>query len=86
MVISGANFVAGSAEVVAEFALRMRFDLRFVVTRAGEKDGRGGGLRALDALRVVVGHLGGEPRQMQRFRHVLRQPCGRRHPHALPLP
>ena len=27
-------------------------------------------------------HLGGELRQMQRFCHVLRQPCGRRHSHG----
>ncbi len=46
MMVSGANFIAGSAEVVAELALRIRFDLRFVVTRAGEKDGRGSSLRA----------------------------------------
>ena len=53
------------------------YGTHFVVTCAGEKDGRGGGLCALDALRVVVGHLGGEPRQTQRFRHICCQPCGR---------
>ena len=77
MVIGGANLIAAATEVVAKLALHIRFDFRFVVTRAGEKDGRGGGLRALDALRVVVGHLGGETRQMQRFRHICCQPCGR---------
>ena len=77
MMIGGTNLIAAAAEVIAKLALHIRFDFRFVVTCAGEKDGRGGGLCALDALLVVVGHLGGEPRQMQRFCHVLRQPCGR---------
>ena len=80
--VGGTNFVAAAAEVVAKLELHIRFDFRFLVTRAGEKDGRGNGLCALDALRMVVGHLGGEPRQMQRFCHVLRQPCGKRHPHG----
>ena len=82
MMVGGTNFVAGAAEVVAEFALHIRFDFLFSATCAGEKNGRGGRLRTLDALRMVVGHLGGEPRQMQRFRHIYCQPCGRRHPHG----
>lgn len=86
MVIGGTNFVAGSAEVVAKLALHIRLDFLFSVTCAGEKDGRGGGLCALDALRVVVGHLGGEPRQMQRFRHIFASHAAGDTRMALPLP
>ena len=77
MMIGWANFVAGAAEIIAEFPLHIRFDVRLAMSGAGKVNRRGGGLRALDALRMVVTYLGGEPRQTQRFRHVLRQPCGR---------
>ena len=82
MVIGGTNLIAAAAEVVAEFALHIRFDFRFVVTGAGEENRRSDSLCALDALWMIMRHLGGELRQMQRFCHVLRQPCGRRHPHG----
>ena len=83
MVIGGTNLIAAAAEVVAEFALHIRFDFRFVVTRAGEENRRSDSLCALDALWMIMRHLDGELRQMQRFCHVLRQPCGRRHSHAV---
>ena len=54
MVIGGANLIAAATEVVAKLALRIRFDLLFSVTGAGEKDRRSRSLRALDALGVVV--------------------------------
>ena len=74
MMISGANFIAAAAEVVAKLALRIRFDLCFTLAGASEEDRRSDSLHTLDALWMIMRHLGSELRQMQRLLHTLRQP------------
>ena len=82
MVVVWTYLVAGAAEIVTKLALHMCLDLRLTVTGAGEENRRSNSLCALDALWMIMRHLGGEPRQTQRFRHICCQPCGRRHPHG----
>ena len=82
MMIGRANLVAGTTEIVAKFPLHIRFDVRLAMSGAGKVNRRGGGLRALDALRMVMGDLGGKPRQMQHLLHVPSQPRRRRYPHG----
>ena len=81
MAIARANFIAGAAQIVAESLLHILPDLRLAMAGACQKDRCRRGLCTLDALRVVVGDLGGHLCHLQRFVQRVKQPACRRHPH-----
>ena len=74
MMIGQSDLIAGVVKIITKLAFRIRFDLCFTLAGAGEEDRRSDSLRTLDALWMIMRHLGGELRQMQRLLHTLRQP------------
>jgi len=75
MMIGRPNFIAGTVQIITEGLLHILFDFRLAVAGACQKDRCRRGLRALDALRVVVGDLGSHLRHLQRFVQRIEQPA-----------
>ena len=82
MMIGWTDCVAGTAEIITKLAFHIRFDFHLAVAGAGEENRRSDSLCALDSLRMIMGYLGGELRQMQRLLHTLCQPRRGRNPHG----
>lgn len=86
MMIGWTDFVAGTVEIITKLAFHIRFDYHLAVAGAGEENRRSDRLCALDSLRMIMGYLGGELRQMQRLLYTFCQPRRGRNRMALPLP
>ena len=76
------NFIAGTVQVITEGLLHILFDFRLAVAGTGQKNHCRRGLRAFDALRVVVGDFSGHFCHFQRFVQRIEQPARCRHPHS----
>ena len=82
MTVIRADLVAGPREIVAELPRDVRFDLLLAAAGPGEIDRACRRLRALDPLRVIVRHLGGQHGRMARPVQRIVKPAGRRHAHG----
>ena len=75
MMIGRPNFIAGTVQVITEGLLHILFDFRLAVAGTGQKNRCRRGLRAFDALRVVVGDFSGHFCHFQRFVQRIEQPA-----------
>ena len=82
MVVGGADFVAGTAQIVMEIGFDVGLDFRFRAAGTGKIDGTGVGFRALDALGVIVGNFRRQPGHVPDGFQIVKQPSGRGHPHG----
>ena len=82
MAIARANFIAGTVQVITEGLLHILFDFRLAAAGTGQKNRCRRGLRAFDALRVVVGDFSGHFCHFQCFVQRVEQPACCRHPHS----
>lgn len=82
MMIGGANFVAGTAEIIMEFMLDVGSDFLFIATCPCHKDGSGRSFSALNSLWVVVGHFGRKPCCVTDSINVIIQPGNRGYTHC----
>ena len=80
--VGRADVVESSVEVIAEGVRKVLLDEVLVVAGAGKIHAGSDGLRAFDALRVVVCDLGGELRLVKRVAEGRVEPAHRGHAHA----
>ena len=80
--VGRADVVEGTVEVIAERVREVLLDEVLVVAGAGKIHAGSDGLRAFDALRVVVGDVGSQLRHVQRVAEGRVEPAHRGHAHA----
>ena len=80
--VGRADVIEGAVKVIPERVRDVLLDEVLIVAGAGQVHARRDGLRALDALRVVVGHVRGQLRHVQRLAEGRVEPAHRGHAHA----
>ena len=80
--VGRADVIEGAVKVIPERVRDVLLDEVLVVAGAGQVHARRDGLRALDALRVVVGDVRGQLRHVQRLAEGRVEPAHRGHAHA----
>lgn len=80
--VTGANLIAGTAQIVMEFCFDIRPDLVFTVPGTSEENCACGCFRAFDSLAVVMRNLCGQASCVTNIFDIIEEPCNRGDPHS----
>ena len=85
MMIAGANFINGAAEIITEVAEHIMLDVCFAAAGSCQKDHAGNGLRTFDAFRMIVGYVRCGNSYLSSAFDAVVQPTSGGYPHGRPI-